>query len=620
MSDLGMAQFPRNFLLATPTEVLAVVLSHLDASDLLALFLGGDSLLNHRLTHPSCVTEFKLNLDGRHLRFPRFAYFFPSIRSFSIQLGYFCTLYGASKVAYTKLPPSLRQVRILADSPGFALTSTYNRLLAADMTLTQREHHFGLMLTDLALTFPLLDTLELHGNASELTEPLVVFPPCLTRLDLGSAHIRHATDFVKSLPTSLTSLKIDQNTMQDADISSLPQGLLCLSMGFSKLLTPQFVKLLPEGLQRLSFASAIFEARAVLAELPPNLQLLSWSTRQLILADSDSLLPISLPLSLTELALTQVLPGSDNILPCNLPPTLRRLEVFGVKLGLPTTPSDLLPQLTSYSGDFITPSTAKFLQMLQPKLSHLHLRTATQIRAQEFAVFPPGLNSLLIEGETWELDDECIIQLSRACPTLQELTVNAASATWRCVEFLPRTLVQLDCSTNMDILSPTSITNLPCDLRLLLVGRQSQFTSSCVPHLPKNLEWFHASSLEIVDEDIALLPRSIRSLRISQGGPKSERAALSSACVKTLPPRLTALTILSTTSFDDSCISDLPRSLVALRLPQTFSITQSSLHRLPIGLHCFSVGNMGLSSQYFDFQQGTLSKKIGRGSRLKDLV
>lgn len=586
----------RRFLLFSPPEILSEVLRNISALDLLALYMCGDCALNSRLTQPLVLTHFTLQLDARHLRFPSFIFAFPSLISIDIQLGYYSKCYGISKSVYSRLPKGLQSLKLCMHNPCYALTSSYSRVVSA-LTPAARQRHFELLLVDLPKTFPLLDSLTLDGSTGELTEPDCVFPPFLRTLDLQSCIIR-STRWLSTLPDTLTTLNLGHNALQDENIATLPSGLLHLRLGFNNLLSRRFISLLPKTLLSLAFETTLAESKQALKEMPESLTRLEWSMAG-IGHDSEEEQRLVLPPNLRHLKMrmkrnTVVGQSFFDALPSGL--EFLELSALNVVVGRPLP--RLLHSFTCSSSD---PLASSELVYLPDSLLELDL-TGFNFDENSFSLLPSSLRHLVLLDPVHALSDVALRNLQARCPDLTDIELpesHFSAATFP--SSLPRRLTYLE-MPQPNVLSRENAKDLPVNLQLLQIAKQTQFDVECLTHL-QNLTWLSVAGTQLVDTDVPCLPRALKSLVISS------QHIWTSRCTSQFPPRLTRLDILSTTEFDDASLAHLPRSLVQLRVVASPRLTTGCINFIPIGMSCLLTHDSRITEAYFEHQEKRLSAR-----------
>ena len=593
-----MADFPRRFLLNTPPDILACVVDNLSASDLLTLYLCGETALIARLTAPGCLTRFNFSIDARNVRFPTFAYSFPSLAHFSLYIGFNCKCFGISRFTYSRLPQTLKSLSLTMDSPGYALVSGYHNILAREGE-EGRKRHLNMILIDFPQAFPLLESLVLRGNWNELSAPDVVFPPLLTNLELEFAPIL-AQNFVQSLPASLTSLSIGRNNLTEADIAALPESLDRLQIGYNNILSSSFLKLLPRRLRHLVF-DLIDVSPSGFEQLPPTLQSVRWRG-DILSPPSDLDHPVRLPETIESLEIHEF--NADDWV---LPPNLRTLEVSGRRMRI-------VKPLPRTLKSFSLGNTLDDIMIQQLPVNLTELRTSMMaVGAATLERFlPTSLTTLEILSFVVPFNVEHMHTVHAKCPnlTVLKLPFSEQLSTEESMERLPSRLQTLEVQNSF--LNINNVDLLPPSLTLMIVNIQSNLNGAVAMSLPRTLTWLQVFQTSLGDSDIAFLPRNLKCLVFSS------TSTLSDASVPGLPPRLTRLDILSRTNFNDQVIAQLPRSLVEIRCPVSNAVTPRCIPDLPIGMSCVLFAASNITVMYFERQADTLSKR--RSPRLKHLV
>jgi hypothetical protein len=617
-----MATFPRALLMSVPLEIFSITALFLDASDLYALYLGGDVALNDRLLRPGVITRFALERDNRPLSFPSFAFLFPSLLEFDMYLGYYTKCYGLTKRTYAQLPKNLRKLKLMIESPGFVLLSPL-AALAPKAPGPERQRHLELTLIDLAETFPYLDELVLRGSWSEL-EPItsLVLPPFLTSLDLFHARIS-SNAWLDALPTCLTSLKVFPSVMTEEMMTKLPRGLKNLQLRVARTEdpSPACIKLLPRELESLSLDTSWTEASPYV-DLPASLT--SLFVRSSPSRPNQIHHPkgprVTLPAGLTSFTMIPMRSMEDWI----FPDSLLHLEVSGMNgffnfdqaddslLHLPCTFPPRLRSLRLAEEFRLSISTPKCLPQTLTSLDVCNIEFEDP---EDLLNLPSGLLKFsVLQSPTWSMAH--LENLKLACPDLKgldmafgglEISTKASQSSTTAMIELAETLTSLR-SSNGAWLNLARLSCLPSTLTSLEIQGGAWFDGACMVQLPRQLTWLIvATATSCVDSDFEHLPRGLQCLRLLS------KFTLTDACIEHLPPGLTDLKIHSGTHFSDEAILRLPRSLASLLLGGGQTLSSQSIPNFPKFLGSLQIlAKPILTTEYFAYQEHRLSTRRKR--------
>lgn len=186
------------------------------------------------------------------------------------------------------------------------------------------------------------------------------------------------------------------------------------------------------------------------------------------------------------------------------------------------------------------------------------------------------------------LGDSHVLKLPRSSLTVLELPSNNV-ITPNGMNSLPRTLVEL----NLQWMTPLLTANWVqrafegfSALRVLQLGKTSQFQATWVEHLPRTLEYLDLNRCDsFIGPELQLLPRTLTHLDIEFSSQLEAPQFL-----KDLPPKLVFLNIGTCDRVTGASLADLPQTLTFLDIWSATAVSELKLSNLPQKLKTLKLG------------------------------
>jgi hypothetical protein len=569
-----------------PTDIISIIVEHLDAYDLASLWICGDKRLNFILCET--VKRFELVYPVKSKgEWPRLISHFPTLDTLIVSAPLELSLFEVSGVDLSLIPPTIRRLELrFANAFDSFVSVGKSRKSPPETCFSPQIKRFGRLETWIATKATEWDYKNLGGieflprtlqtlyldTCFRLSAKQVSYlPPSLTELQaslcegvlepvafplsLLSYVDRVAIDYrliVESVPSTLTNLEIPSASvpLKWASTCFVPPHLKSLKL--SSLPNMKFLSLLPASLTSLQ-ASSPFHQRVEVAMLPRSLKFLSHlslsgrlcdAPRHLKYLDFSHGSSLEMPppgvLQSLETYIVQsvVAPISEFDF---LPPCLTHLSAFGIQMSEKVIASiSNLPNLEYLS--LTSHGACTSLESLcLPRLTTLRLQTSHNFEDLDMA---PG-NQWANRLKTLHLD-------LRKHPTdPRPITSLNALNSW--FSNLPHTLTCLRLLARPSTLPPTLLQHLPPALTSIALNELSSFEAS---HFQMPITW----------------PPQLTALQL-QGRPWSPSIS-EETILAFLPSTLHCLQIPSTPNFDvgsnDRSVQS-PKILAALPLLRRFS-------------------------------------------------
>jgi hypothetical protein len=339
-------------------------------------------------------------------------------------------------------------------------------------------------------------------------------------------------EFFKNLPRNLESLVLNNMTLRDADVASLPPNLTFLDFKSNVVgLTHQSFSLLPENLKTRVFSL-------------PKLYKPAMAHHYIETFPQPDWLELEWPKWLSRsLAVT-----SCGVLPRNM----LKLVVDACDWSGPSLKS-LPPHLEMLEMSRTVHLEAKDVSRLPRSLKELRVPYA-EVRHEFFAPLPRGLQTLVMRGgysfRTLDLGVELDLP-----PNLTRLYVS--------YPFSKHTAVQI----------PRSVTDLSLE--------RTQMFNEIVLLLPTALTRLSSpDDVSFSDDGIPFLPSSLLILQLEVN------SRITNKNLKDLPRGLQALSLPSNNAITDEGVKDLPRTLLQINLQQNTNLTDAAFDDWPPFLAC----------------------------------